>query len=474
MLSIRKEERYVLLAAVIFFVLINAVTIAWYYDDFTVLTDNYRKLFVGKFHMSGFDPLTYQVISEWDTAYNVYRHPLLAFFMWPFYMINQGLIMLTGINCAIFITALILVSCSSLSALFMYRIFSEIIGVRKMDAWILTGLTFSMAYIMLSAMVPDHFIMSMSALTLTLYISGRKLKDGSALNLWQSVILFLLTAGISLNNGLKVFLSALFTRRRRFFEWRYLLLAVAVPSAMIWSFARWEYRHYVLPKELARQETRQKKDKAMRALIRKKMEDSLGTADKAKIDAEVKKVITERARAKKQRDSKKIWNRNTGKPFMQGEFMRWTDKTTSRKDVIIECMLGEGIQLHKDHLLGDVLRNRPLIVRYDTTTPLGYVNYAVEAFLVMLFFMGIWKGRHSLFLWTSLSFLFTDLLLHVGLGFGINEVYIMSAHYLFVLPISMAYLLKESSIRFLSYALLAVTLWCLGWNGALLAGYFIV
>ena len=113
------------------------------------------------------------------------------------------------------------------------------------------------------------------------------------------------------------------------------------------------------------------------------MEDSLGTADKAKIDAEVKKVITERARAKKQRDSKKIWNRNTGKPFMQGEFMRWTDKTTSRKDVIIECMLGEGIQLHKDHLLGDVLRNRPLIVRYDTTTPLGYVNYAVEAFLVL-------------------------------------------------------------------------------------------
>ena len=462
--KIRKDERWLMVIATLFFSIMNAVTVAWYWTDFSRLTDNYHKLFVTKFHVSGFDPLTYEVISKWDTAFNIYRHPLLAFFMWPFSMINKGLIWLTGVNCATILTALILIFCASYSALFVYRIYREVIQLRNRDTWVMIMLTFSMAYIILSAMVPDHFIMSMFALTLTLYISGRKLRGGSALNMWQTIMLFVVTAGISLNNGLKVFLAALVTRRRRFFEWKFLLLAVLLPSALIWGFARWEYHQFAYPKWKARQEVKMKKNRELTAQIRKKVEDSLGTDDKAKVDAEVKRIIKEKAWAKKKRDSKKIWNANTGKPFMKGEFMGWTDKTTSRWDVGVECLLGEGIQLHRDHLLGDVLRDRPVIVRYDTSSIFGYINYIVEAIIVLLFLAGVWIGRKTLFLWTAMSFLLMDVTLHMGLGFGINEVQIMSAHYLFVLPIAMAYLVKKADNRYLSYSICGISLWLLGWH----------
>lgn len=469
--KIHRDERWVAIVSAVVFGILNFLTVWKYWDKFSVVTDNYHKLFVTNFRISGFDPLTYEVISNWTTAYNVYRHPLLAFFMWPFNQINQGLMMLTDINFASVITALILVFCAVYSCLFIFRIFKYIIGVREFDAYILTTLTFSFAFIMVSAMVPDHFIMSMFALTMTLYLSGKKLKSSSALNMWQTITLFILTAGISLNNGLKIFLAALVTRRRRFFEWRFLLFAVILPTALIWGFARFEYRTFVWPKEMARYEIKAKKNKEMTERIRQQVRDSLGTDDTAKIEAGVKKIVHDRAWAKKRRDSKKIWNRNTGKPIAKGEFMNWTDQTTSRWDVAVECLFGEGIQIHRDYLLGDVLKNRPLIVRYDTSTPLGYINYAVELLLVVLFLAGIWLGRRQLFLWTAMSFFLMDMALHMGLGFGINEIYIMSAHYLFVLPIAVAYVLNTKYNSVIRAILCFATLWCMIWNISLITSY---
>ena len=293
-------------------------------------------------------------------------------------------------------------------------------------------------------------------------------------NMAQSCII--LTAGISLNNGLKVFLTALVTRRKRFFEWRFLLLAVILPCAMIWGFARWEYRTYVWPKEMARNEVKAKKNREYTEKIRLQARDSIGSQDSLAVEALTKKIKNQKAKEKYRRDHQKIWNKNTGKPIAKGEFMRWTDKTTSRWDVALECFLGEGIQLHKDYLLGDVLRNRPLIVRYDTSNILGYINYLVEAVIVLLFLIGVWIGRKKIFLWTAMSFLILDMALHMGLGFGINEIYIMSAHYLFVLPIGIAYLFKAIEARERSYmavtAACALTaVWCFVWNITNIIGY---
>lgn len=474
--KIHKDERRLAIVSALIFSFLNFMTVYMYWGRFSALSDNYHRLFVRWFKISGFDPLTYEVISYWDTAYNVYRHPFLAFFMWPFCQLNQLMMTLTGKNFATVITALILIFCAFYSAIFLFRIFKEIIMVKIREAYLLTTLTFSMAFIMLSAMVPDHFIMSMFALTLTLYLSGKKLRNGSALNMWQTIAMFILTAGISLNNGLKVFLAALVTCRKRFFEWRFLLFAVILPSAMIWGGARWEYRTYVWPKEMARNEVKAKKNREYTEKIRQQVRDSIGSNDSAAVEAMTRKIQKQKAMEKYRRDHKKIWNRNTGRPIAKGEFMRWTDKTTSRWDVAVECLFGEGIQLHRDYLLGDVLRNRPLIVRYDTSNALGYINYLAEAVIVLLFLSGVWMGRKTIFLWTSMSFLIMDMALHMGLGFGINEIYIMSAHYLFVLPIGMAYMFKAIENRkrwsVAIYTVCALTaVWCFAWNIVNIIGY---
>ena len=237
---IRSEERFMSLIVLLVLTALNSLTIIRYYDQFSKLCDNYGNLFIKTFHVSGFDPLTYVVVSNWHTSYNVYRHPLLAFFMYPANQLNQGLMQLTGMNWVQFIVAAILIFCSIYSFLFLYRIQREVIRIGRFDACLLTSMLFSFAYVMVSAIVPDHFIMSMMMLLLTLYVSGVRQKEGRQLSIVDTVVLFFITAGISLNNGIKTFLAAFFTNEKRFFHWRYLLLAVILPCALIWGGARIE------------------------------------------------------------------------------------------------------------------------------------------------------------------------------------------------------------------------------------------
>jgi hypothetical protein len=321
-------------------------------------------------------------------------------------------------------------------------------------------------------MVPDHFIMSMFCLTMALYLCGGKLRNGSALNMWQTIAMFMLTAGVSLNNGLKIFLAAMVTRRKRFFEWRFLLFAVILPSALIWGSARWSYKQFVWPKEMARHEKKAERQKRQEEKIRASVLDTIKTKDSVQVQIAVDSAMARIKARKEMRYRKSAAYRHTGEPIVQGEFMRWTDKTTSRWDVAVENLFGEGIMLHEDHLLGDVLVNRPVIVRYH-----NWGNYIVEGMLVALFLLGVWYGRRQLFLWTAMSFFLMDMLLHMGLGFGINEVSIMSAHYLYVLPIAIAYLLKALPDRWRRrmMVVLAVVAMYIGiWNVTLIIEYLYV
>ena len=222
--------------------------------------------------------------------------------------------------------------------------------------------------------------MSMIILLCTLYITGVCMKKGRQLTIWQTILLFVFTAGVSLNNGLKTYLAALFTNGRKFFSIKYFLIGVILPAALMWAFARWEYRTFVWPKEMARHEAKMKKNKEATAKIYQQYRDSTGVKDSAKVEAAVRKIIKDKAHAKYVRDHKQIWNKNTGKPIAKGEFMNWTDKTTSRSQTLVENFFGESIMLHQQNLLGDVLRNRPVIVKYQSA-----VNYVVEACIVVLF-----------------------------------------------------------------------------------------
>ena len=65
---IYREERRLVLVSAIIFALLNSMTVIRYYGSFSQLADNYHKLFVQTFRVSGFDPLTYEVLSNWCTA----------------------------------------------------------------------------------------------------------------------------------------------------------------------------------------------------------------------------------------------------------------------------------------------------------------------------------------------------------------------------------------------------------------------
>jgi hypothetical protein len=437
---IRKEEKGLALVALFFFIALNTLTICKYYGVFTPLQNDYWHLFISRFHVSGFDPITYDVVSHWGARYNVYRHPLMAFFMYIPYLINRGLMVITGINCVQFVVGAMTVFCAFYSVLFIYRIFREVIELARPEATVLTALLFSFAYIMLSSMVPDHFIFSLFALLLTLYISGILMKSDRPLKMWHTILLFLLVGGISLNNGLKVFLSGLFVNGKKFFHWSYLCFAVIVPAILIWVFCRFEYRYLVWPEETARHAAIMKKK------VEKIKKDSIAHLTVANhLDCAAKSKISSVRISENHVNmpSKHAPHRLIqGAPISNGEFMRWTDLTTDRWQSGVENLFGESIQLHHSHLLEDEFVGRPMIVHYQK----GY-HYVIELLLVLLFLGGIWCGRHSPFLWLAVSWFGLDMALHMVLGFGINEVYLMTAHWIFVIPIAIGYLVKTVNKR---------------------------
>lgn len=472
---IKREERALAIVLLLVFMALDALVVCKYYDVFTPLNAHYWHLFISKFHISGFDPITYSVVSDWTAGYNVYRHPLLAFYMYVPYLINQALIWATGINCAIFIVTTIQLFSAFYSAIFLYRIFREIVGVSRTDSTLLTFFFFGFAFVMLSSMVPDHFIISMMLLLLALYVSGKLMIRRRKLTIWQSALYFFLTAGTSLNNGLKIYLSNLFVNGFRIFRPKFLFLAILLPAALTWGAARMSYDHIVWPRDVAAKAARAKAKAAKEA--KKKAEAAeRHRQDSIRIASFTLEQMDSLRRDSVQRDSiakakpKPVRRRKNGKPIANGEFIGWTDITTSRSESIVENLLGESIQLHQDNVLGDVLKSRPMIVHYR-----HWYNYAVEGLIALLFVLGVWAGRRSRFMWLVMSYFALDMVLHIGLGFGINEVYIMSAHWIYAIPIAVAFLLKNVGRRRYQLALkgvlalLAVWLWA--WNVTLIVGY---
>ena len=472
---IKREERALAIVLLLVFLALDALVVCKYYDVFTPLNAHYWHLFISKFHISGFDPITYSVVSDWTAGYNVYRHPLLAFYMYVPYLVNQALIWATGINCAIFIVTAIQLFSAFYAAIFLYRIFREIVGVSRTDSTLLTFFFFGFAFVMLSSMAPDHFIISMMLLLLALYVSGKLMIRRRKLTVWQSALYFFLTAGTSLNNGLKIYLSDLFVNGFRIFRPKFLFLAILLPAALTWGAARMSYDHIVWPRDVAAKAARAKAKAAKEA--KKKAEAAERyRQDSIRIASFTVEQMDSLRRDSVQRDSiakakpKPVRRRKNGKPIANGEFIGWTDITTSRSESIVENLLGESIQLHQDNVLGDVLKSRPMIVHYR-----HWYNYAVEGLIALLFVLGVWAGRRSRFMWLVMSYFALDMVLHIGLGFGINEVYIMSAHWIYALPIAVAFLLKNVGRRRYQLALkgvlalLAVWLWA--WNVTLIVGY---
>ena len=452
--KIKPEERWQSAIALMVIIALNAMFIFRMHELFMQPGFGpYWKAFEHELHLSGYDPLTYLGVTNWDVVYQVYRHPLLSFMIWPLWLINEGLTWLLGVNCVQYLVAALLIGCTYYSYIFLYRILREVIELTQKDATLLTAYFFSMAYILMAAIVPDHFTISMFLLLITLYISGVCIKKRREFKWWQSAILFYITAGVTLSNGIKVFLSGFFVNLRGFFRPKYLLLAVILPAALLWGTAQWEYRTYILPKEKARAEQKAHKAEQQKARVAQMTPEQKAQYEARKARRE---IVLQRQAAK------------SGKPMENYGFLKWTDISTSRWQSTYENLFGESLQFHQDYFLEDVLVHRPVFVRYNWT-----FSYIIEALILLLFVTGVWMGRKSRFLWLCLSGFAFDILIHIGLGFGLNEIYIMTPHWAFVLPIATAYLFKTVQTRWLRWIVAAMTLYLFIYNGYLLTAFLL-
>lgn len=461
---LRRGEVRPAIVAVVFIAAVNALFVYKMYDVLTPLYD--RRVLLGRmirhFHVSGYDPLTLVTISSWTDIYNVFRHPLLAFLISPLSALNSVLVSVTGINCALFITAVLMTACAFYSFVFLRRILTDVLCLGTFDSNLLTALFFSFSYVMLISFVPDHFGFTMCMLLMVLYVAGMRMKRGKAVPTWQTAVLYVFATGITTTNSVKIILAQLFVNGRRFFWIRNLLLAIIVPSIALWMFCRYEYDTFVAPIDKARHEARLKRQAAKRhndsIRMAKNRADTALTAKRA--------ALTDKAPAAKKKTGKQ------GRPIADTGMMRWSDMTTPRTATVVENLFGEPIQFHRQHFLGDIFHHRPVFVRYDWT-----VNYLVEGLVVLLFLAGIVCGLRNRFLWLCLAWFACDMALHLGLGFGINEIYIMSPHWLFVIPIAMAFCLlrirggRRTALRILMVCLTAY-LWI--YNGWLLGAFLLI
>ena len=500
--SLRRHERPVFLFALLLAVVLQAIIICRYNDIFANPGPKYWAVFLHNFSVSGYDPITYSVVTDWTAKYNVYRHPLLAFFMAPLYWLNLGLTALTGVNCVQYVVAFFWILATAYAFLFFYRIVlailtgsegpsdgsivaaqrskfnvqtpsdgsNTLLTAPQAQAMLLSALLFSFGHVLLAGMAPDHFILSMMMLLLLLLVSLEKLQLQRPFTIAEALIFFIIIAGITLSNGVKVFICVLLVNWLTLSPKRnkisssdvetqtarvstpllngrgrgvgLVFLSLLFASALLWGIARAEYHYLVLPQEkIAHAKKAADKKRKQEAAARRKAEAEKTfqmLIDQAQASGDTSLFAQATHRLDSVRTAKPKVRRNPyGKPIAKGEFMRWTDITTSRWSSAVENLFGEGIQLHRDYALGDVLRHRPVIVNYRSP-----VQYVIEALVLLLFLAGVWFGRRSRFLWIALTCASFDMLLHLGLGFGLNEVYIMSAHWIFILPLAMTYLFK--------------------------------
>ena len=429
--KVKKEERWLAFVMLAVFVTFNAMVIASHYHVYTMEAHGgFWSVFTKNFRMSGYDCWSWITVSGGRIHFVTSRHPLYLTFLYPLYLLNDWLIQNVGYNFAVYFMAVIIVFSAFYAVLFMYRVFREVLELRRKDARLLTLLLFSFGHVLIPTMVPDHFVISLMLLSLTLYITGKKMKKGQLLTAWQSLVLTFFTAGMATSNGVKTLLAGLFTNGKKVFTCKFISIGVVLPLLLLLGIQQSQYYLLEVPQQ---------------AVVRHIESETL------------KKNPQKVLEHKKQRDE---WQRtHLGQPVGDGVITKLMDVSTPRVPTIVENFFGESIQLHQRSLLKDVSWERPIFVEYNWS-----LNYIIEAFIVLLFIVGIVFSYKQRFFKMLLAWFACDLTLHLILGFAVTEVYIMTSGWAFIIPISYGYFLKRLSMKWLklmrvALIMLTIYLW---------------
>ena len=429
--KVKKEERWLAFTMLAVFVTFNAMVIASHYHVYTMEAHGgFWSVFTKNFRMSGYDCWSWITVSGGRIHFVTSRHPLYLTFLYPLYLLNDWLIQNVGYNFAVYFMAVIIVFSAFYAVLFMYRVFREVLELRRKDARLLTLLLFSFGHVLIPTMVPDHFVVSLMLLSLTLYITGKKMKKGQLLTAWQSLVLTFFTAGMATSNGAKTLLAGLFTNGKKVFTVKFISIGVVLPLLLLLGIQQSQYYLLEVPQQAV-----------------------VSHIESETLKKNPQKVLEH----KKQRDE---WQRtHLGQPVGDGVITKLMDVSTPRIPTIVENFFGESIQLHQRSLLMDVSWERPIFVEYNWS-----LNYIIEAFIVLLFIVGIVFSYKQRFFKMLLVWFACDLTLHLILGFAVTEVYIMTSGWAFIIPISYGYLLRQLSMKWLrvmrvTLIMLTIYLW---------------
>lgn len=412
-LTKHKETLLVGLLGFVIVVALNIMMLQYNYAPWTNPKVGFWSAFWNRFEVSGFDPYTYIVVSKWRPLYVLSRHPLLAGMMWPLSQLNGWLMEETGTNCAIFIVGAMLVACSLTAWMLMYRIQRKLLGMSVKISLLLTLYFYSFSHVMLTIFVEDHMAITLPLLLLAIYLAGRALQNGNSMPLWQSLPLLFISTGVTTTNCVKIGLADLFTQwgKKSFGKIVLHFLVYLIPLAMIGALYFYQ-----------EDSTQREEQRNIERTVNKRMERDSVFAAKWK---------------QEQIDNKK----RKEQQLIHLSFVTNTDYKIDRLPSLVENVFGEGFILHNRYPLRDANKDhRPVLVRYKY-----WWNYAFEAVIVLLFAAGVWYGRKKRLMWMVMSMFLFDMLLHVGLNFASADVYIMTAHWAFVIPIAVAYLIKETA-----------------------------
>lgn len=400
------------------------------------------------FEFSGFDQHTYIIISKWRPLYTHLRHPLLAAFIWPLSELNSWMMNTWHINCAIFIVAALWTMLSLTSWMLLYRMLRRLSGLSAMESTLLCLFFFSFAYVMLATFVPDHMLLTMTMLLLTLYLAGRARQQGKAMPIWQSLLLYFISTGITTTNAIKVWMIDMWgaacahrqVLRRLFLR----SLFYFIPTLLLAGIYVYQEQTVIA-------------------------EEQRSAARQVRLHMQKDSVFRQ-----KEQQRVALHSRANSNQIAQGQLFQYTNTDIPRLPSLRHNIFGEGLQLHEDYLLKDAnLEKRPIFVSYRHC-----INDIAEILILILFFAGVWAGRRQWFLWMAmLPFLF-DMLLHVGLSFALSDIYIMTAHWAYVIPVAVSFLIvRARKKRWQHNAVIALvsllTLWLWWHNAHLIAGHIL-
>lgn len=406
-----KETLLAGLLGMVVIALLNVMMMQYHYDLFIRPKVGFWSTFWNNYEMSGFDPYTYIVVSSWRPLYVLTRHPLLSFMMWPVSELNVWLKDITGINCAIHIVAVMWTMIGTVSWLLMYRIQRRLVGLGVWHSLLLTAFFFSFSHVLMITFVCDHMALTLPCILLAIYLGGKAVREGRTMPLHQSLPLLFVATGITTTNMIKVGIADLMTQmgKRPLRSIVLHFMAYMVPLALLFGI-------YLYQTETTQKEETQSIQRTVDARIKR--------------DSVFADYWQKEEKAKQERQQHQLVHLSIATN---------TEYHIDRLPSLVENVFGEGLILHTEYALKDANRHRPVLVRYT-----HWWYYAVEALIVVLFATGVWYGRRERLLQMVLLMFAFDMLLHVGLNFASADVYIMTAHWAFVIPIATGYVVNRA------------------------------